>query len=669
MQPMPASDISRTPNVDFLFGTSGLSQNTIPYFQVSMKLQIAASELVLVNEMPGAADQHLKIEELFQRDIDWTRVDREIIPYLQNNAHPQFFNALTIALLPMRQRRIVGFDAPGSWAPPQFDNPSVFKAVKHYGPITCGYWADWSGWDHSNARLGQITWNKDQICGVAIDGQHRLAAIKQMQASGLLAGSVPVILIVLHPDLGFSASASATPIDTLRKLFIDLNKHARIVSRARQILLDDRDPVSLCVRSMTGTELTAGDSELSADPPRLPLTMVDWHSEQGKFNVGPYVATVLGLDWIVATLVEVGAKAFVDSMSHEELESALRKLITNIGLTGQLTPALERLGSCRQYDRPFSFLSEPVDELQTVATAFARRWSPPILHLLTEFGPYRALLKLRRDSGTLRPEFARWYSLKQKADEPRASAQAKQFLIHIESSLQGRPSDPISIHSFNDAVAECNSLKTKNELAFTVVFQRALFIAFQFQSRITNNVLLPAVDSLDLDGADVEPVADETSGRNSKRAEQFVEALNLFVKRQPLFLKQGYEFTWKSGRKDVTDRFWLCSLQTPEGAIDFSQVASKRAADLLVLIGILWLFLKIRRISYEEGLRILDEAWNATAGLEGRLAQCLNRMNGANNIAYRILSSRDDEDANDSDKRKQEIINRAHWVWRVLNNQ
>lgn len=668
MQPMPASDISRTPNVDFLFGTSGLAQHTIPYFQVSMKLQIAASELVLVNEMPGAADQHLKIEELFQRDIDWTRVEREIIPYLQNDTHPQFFNALTIALLPMRQRRIIGFDSAASWSPPQFDNPGAFKAVRHFGPITCGYWAEWLGWDHSNARLGQITWNKDQICGVAIDGQHRLAAIKQMQASGLLSGSVPVILIVLHPDLGFNASTAGTPIDTLRKLFIDLNKHARIVSRARQILLDDRDPVSLCVRAMTGTELTDGDGELNSHPPRLPLALVDWHSEQGKFNVGPYLATVLGLDWIVATLVEVGAKAFDDSMAHDELDSALRKLSSTIGISDPLAPTLQRLESCRQYDRPFGFIGEPIDELHTIANAFSSRWAKPILHILTEFGPYKGLVKLRRDSGTLRPEFARWYSLKQKADEPRASAQAKQFLIHIESSLQGRSVDPISIRAFEDSIAECNAYKTKNELAFTVVFQRALFLAFQLHTRISNNILMETAESLDLDGVDTP--GDEQSGTKFlKRAEQLVDAINLFVKRQPLFLKPGYEFTWKSGRRDATDRFWLCSLQTPEGQIDFAQAASKRASDLLVLIGILWLFLKVRRTSYEDGLKLLDEAWDATTGLEGRLGNCLKRMNNATGIAQRILASRDDEDADDEEKRKPEIVNRAIWVWKVLNNQ
>jgi hypothetical protein len=40
------------------------------------------------------------IEELFQRDISWDRIEDELVKYLKNENQAQFFNALTIALLP-----------------------------------------------------------------------------------------------------------------------------------------------------------------------------------------------------------------------------------------------------------------------------------------------------------------------------------------------------------------------------------------------------------------------------------------------------------------------------------------------------------------------------------------------------------------------------------------
>ncbi|NDB68928.1 MAG: hypothetical protein EB015_13155, partial [Methylocystaceae bacterium] len=76
----------------------------------------------------------------------------------------------------------------------------------------------------------------------------------------------------------------------MRKLFIDLNKHAQKVSRARQLLLDDREPLALAIRKTIGADLNlkpTGATEhglpIGADgefQTRLPLELVDWHGEQ-----------------------------------------------------------------------------------------------------------------------------------------------------------------------------------------------------------------------------------------------------------------------------------------------------------------------------------------------------------------------------------------------------
>ena len=248
-----------------------------------MSLNDAAQYLRLVNEMPGAASMNWRIEELFQRDIEWARVERKIVPYLKSQDQPQFFNSITIALLPIRDNSLGGFVTDGTWAAPPLENEGNFDGrVRQFGPISCGYWADWTDPGDDGARLGQLCWNVEQVCGVAIDGQHRLAGIKQLVGPGAdvyRQSSVPVLLVVMHPDLGFNRGASRDSlIDMMRRLFIDLNKHARTVSRARQILLDDRDPASICVRAIVGSELRTGAEQLQESPPVLPLSLVDWHS-------------------------------------------------------------------------------------------------------------------------------------------------------------------------------------------------------------------------------------------------------------------------------------------------------------------------------------------------------------------------------------------------------
>ncbi len=199
--PKAAPTVQKTRNFDFLFGRYCHSSWTIPYFQISMTFTDAANCLRLVNEMPGSAAMNWKIEELFQRDIDWGRVEGKIVPYLKKQTEPQFFNSLTIALLPIRSDKLGTFDPKEHWHAPSLDGEDQFATgtVRHFGPITCGYWANWSEPSDDNARLGQLCWNTEQICGVAIDGQHRLAAIKQVVAPGFdghRRSSVPIILIV-----------------------------------------------------------------------------------------------------------------------------------------------------------------------------------------------------------------------------------------------------------------------------------------------------------------------------------------------------------------------------------------------------------------------------------------------------------------------------------------
>ena len=101
-KPKSATTVRKTPNFDFIFGRYSHSHSAVPYFQVSMSFGDISTYLNLVSEMPGASAMNWKVEELFQRDIDWGRVTRKIVPYLKQREQPHFFNSLTIALLPMR---------------------------------------------------------------------------------------------------------------------------------------------------------------------------------------------------------------------------------------------------------------------------------------------------------------------------------------------------------------------------------------------------------------------------------------------------------------------------------------------------------------------------------------------------------------------------------------
>src|SRR5688500_18586434 len=96
----PAIPPELTPPVVYLKGEFALWRYKIPYLSVVVPLKFAAEKFSLLVDIPEAERMEWSLEELFQRDIDWRRIDEELVKYLQNENQPQFFNALAIALLP-----------------------------------------------------------------------------------------------------------------------------------------------------------------------------------------------------------------------------------------------------------------------------------------------------------------------------------------------------------------------------------------------------------------------------------------------------------------------------------------------------------------------------------------------------------------------------------------
>ena len=97
--PIPKGSVTvhATDSFDFIYGRFQLSGGwTIPYLSTVMTFRQASESLDLVTEFPGWESIQWRLEELFQRDIDWPRVERQIVPYLTNSNQPRFFNSLTV---------------------------------------------------------------------------------------------------------------------------------------------------------------------------------------------------------------------------------------------------------------------------------------------------------------------------------------------------------------------------------------------------------------------------------------------------------------------------------------------------------------------------------------------------------------------------------------------
>jgi DGQHR domain-containing protein len=665
--PPPRATVAATPEFPFIAGRYSDSAVPVSYFVTVMRYRDAANSLRLVSELPGNTSMDWNIEELYQREIDWTRVKRGIVPYLRQSDSPHFFNAVTVALLPHCDGRLVSMSS-GEWHAPLLSEPTRFGqgCIKKFGPITCGYWGPWTNPDDDGARLGCITWNIDEVAAVAIDGQHRLAAIKKLQGATSSKSSIPVILVVSHRDLGAAdAHAASNGLGLTRRLFIDLNKHSVKVSRARQILLDDRDPVSLCTRTLVGEQLLRGDNELSHAT--LPLTLVDWHSEQAKFDKGPYVSTILGLDWIVERCT--GLPATLDPMAYEPIEQFLARSSDTLGV--ELEEAQVRLSGAREGEAPFEFTSDdPSSDLERIKHAFKESWAPAVIHILTGLAPYKRLIRSRLEHGSLRPEFSGWWAAKSRrdSDRPGPAGDALQAVVSELQHLKERGCTPADFEGFVEAYEEA---KRDHELAFAVAFQRALFSAFFTLLRA--KLVFSDSESDEMFGpgeTHTEGVHDRAKSLGHVRreaAEFFVDVLNKIENAFPNIYSRDASVGTQPSRY-----LWGGSLFSEENrAIDFTSAASERASDLIVSAVLMAYIIKEDPPRGRDAFDSLRRTLEGSDQLEGavkKLAQAVGRMTktglGMRNAKLRAATDASDEQL--SEYASEEVYRRLEAIWKHL---
>lgn len=662
-----------------------------------MSLRDVATILRLAADFPGSDDVKWKLDEIEQREVDWLGAERRIVPYLRATTQPQFFNALTIALLPAGYSLAdtqQAFAAQRNWRPPALTQADRFPKVLTVGPITCGYWADWDDFSHAEAKTGQLRWNTEEVFAVALDGQHRLAAIQQFLANPgvsddqLRATSMPVIFVALDRRFGYEAAVSKALVDVLRVIFIDLNKHAKIPTRARQILLDDKDPTSVCVRALVGETVTGDTTDLEATPARLPLALVDWHTEQAKFDEGPYVTTVLTLDWAITALL--GAKPVQNFMDYGAIRKQVQALA--LWLRVDMDSAFARLDHLEAVEfQPFSY-SESIenDELDRISRAFQRIWNPVFISLLTDFTPYRDLIAFRQANGSFTLDFANWYRLyhRQKSDpyEGRATAEYRRFIGRLQSGAS------LVSEAQLDSLRAAIEARKANLLAYNVVFQRAYFLAFREWIMVDETHLDDLEDSdpadvfvddapesgehgeeaSDVEDSDEEAdvtteygdaVAKVLADHVRQRAEEYVRCMNNLVHRRPEIFQSDCVFPRDD---EENQRFWLGTLETAEGVIDFTQGASLRARDVIFWAVAMQMY--GGRVAPEERSDF-DDFWADVLDSEGsymkRIRRSVKRFGERESSAGdRILEARGEDF--DRDNSTEEARVRMQWLWAVL---
>jgi hypothetical protein len=384
----------------------------VPFFSSSVPAGHLASLLRLPSQVPFDPGRPIELEELFQRELDVSRVDNEIVPYLKTEGRLRFFNALTVVLLPLDlenpQRLAREYPRETGHAPKTLNDRLESLEV---GPVMLSHPSD-------NDQIGFLTWNTDLTLPVVLDGQHRFWAINQVvnQPSGRLrdqlAGSaVSVLFLVLDERAGFAAGKEVSVLEACREIFIDLNKHAQTVPTSRLYLLDDRNVNAVAMRS-----ILAEGIDIDGEPPdkrventgRLPLGLIDWRGRSAKFETGPYLSSVLALHDIVQELADVPSFA---PDSYDDARDAIERMEArlDLGEAQEFNRARLRreIDNAEAEERPFEL---PREAVHVAGEAFreklGRRITAPFVRLL----PYKELIDGLTGAGVLGSQLEPWLS-------------------------------------------------------------------------------------------------------------------------------------------------------------------------------------------------------------------------------------------------------------------
>jgi hypothetical protein len=197
-------------------------------------------DIILVEDLRG--DARWGMNKVIQRNISEKRVNEIKNEYLNSsNRLIKFFPAITVILLPKSDgepRQNFSINEEG------FNKIDFINIEKIY-----------EGEDFQMNLPVSLSWDKNKISALVIDGQHRVSAIRKYykgkNETTYKNISIPVSFVIFKNDPKIDL------IQATRALFIDVNNTPRLVSEEKLIFIDDRN----IQRRITAKVLGANDPE------------------------------------------------------------------------------------------------------------------------------------------------------------------------------------------------------------------------------------------------------------------------------------------------------------------------------------------------------------------------------------------------------------------------
>lgn len=250
---------------------------------------IPIDDLSLIKTATEVLDiSQISFDELIQRDIDRDRVTRIVDRYLDaGHNRAVFFPPLLVSLVPMEQGKIIdGFTEASEsledgWISKIWDK-DAFRIQLPVADQDTGIYADYEKESHPVYSYGcELGVNPHKVQLIAIDGQHRLSALRHLADNSekrhVVENIKVPICIVFAPNPGLVEGSTEKVSLNLRDLFVTINTTGKQVSGHFLTLLKDDSMSAMAVRDLADqwkSESVVGSNALH---------FIEWNQRESKF--------------------------------------------------------------------------------------------------------------------------------------------------------------------------------------------------------------------------------------------------------------------------------------------------------------------------------------------------------------------------------------------------
>ena len=263
-----------------VYGQFGSGAGVQAFYLQSVLAPAQLQWISLISEIKGS--ERWPVRDLFQREVDNDRISMQngLLDYLKDQEKVKFFNPITLTPLPMEPNG----DSVVSQMPKVVER-SETKDGNEWHVLERPEFHQ-VRWVKGNPQYAELEWYDTRVKLVAIDGQHRLSALKRFWRDqdsdakhGFLNWNIPVVVVTFRASAGRQEPPSV--LEVVRNIFVYINSEARPVGRSREILLSDESVNAVCTQELvqlshTNDQLSKGERKVE----RLPLMAYDWRGEE-----------------------------------------------------------------------------------------------------------------------------------------------------------------------------------------------------------------------------------------------------------------------------------------------------------------------------------------------------------------------------------------------------